>query len=497
MKPLPNAILGGKYRLELPLAVGGMGHVWKARQVDLGVPLAVKFMAEALASSHDARARFEREAKAAALLDSQHVVRMHDVGVEDDTAYIVMELLEGEDLAQRLKRLGRMEVRAVVPLLLQALKALRRAHDLGIVHRDLKPPNLFLAQKDDAELLKVLDFGIAKTANTVAGDATRTGTVLGSVHYMSPEQSRQSKLADPRSDLWAIGVIFYRAVTGRLPFPGEELGDVIVRICTETPLPPSKHVPTLPPSVDAFVTRALHKDREQRFQTALEMADALNDLLHEGERAVSDSSERPAAGPAGPERSSAVPTQVYVPPGSTTPISAFLNPPLPSPASPPTPVPASGPPVYPPYGSTGTLGPSAATPPPALPAPSRTPVMLALAGGIVSLAALSAGAYTWLYQEDTPTPAAPLPMPPPSAASESAELEDVPQAAAPLPEPSASVSETPAEPSAPVPEKPAAKAPPSRPATTAKPTPATTSSAPKPASTPKPKAPSDDPLDHM
>ncbi|HVY45595.1 MAG TPA: serine/threonine-protein kinase, partial [Minicystis sp.] len=234
-------VLAGKYQLERQLARGGMGSVWVARHLQLGTPVAVKFMDGALAAVPELRTRFEREARAAAVLQSPNVVRVLDYGLEAGAPYIAMELLQGETLGARLKRERRLPLPAVGRVVAQVTRALRRAHEAGIVHRDLKPQNVFLAREDDEEVVKVLDFGIAKMLvgeGTKAGD-TSTGTLLGSPSYMSPEQVRRSKTIDHRSDLWSLAVVAYRALTGRLPYPGDEVGDVIVRICTETPPPPS------------------------------------------------------------------------------------------------------------------------------------------------------------------------------------------------------------------------------------------------------------------
>lgn len=280
MVPLPGVLLAGRYLLDRPLAKGGMGAVWLARHRELGTEVAVKFMDPALIASSDARARFEREARASAMLDSQHVVHVHDYGVEDGTPYLVMERLRGQDLSERLRARGTLSLAEGAKIATQVSKALRRAHEAGVVHRDLKPGNVFFAEKDDDEVIKVLDFGIAKILQPEDGrDATRTGTIMGSVHYMSPEQVRDSKSADPRSDLWSLGIVLYQALTGSVPFPGSEIGDVLVRICTEPVKPPSERVGSLGPAVDAFFERALQRDRERRFGSAREMAEAFEALL--------------------------------------------------------------------------------------------------------------------------------------------------------------------------------------------------------------------------
>ncbi len=274
-------LIAGKIRLERPLARGGMGAVWVAHHLKLDRHVAVKFMEPALAASETARARFEREARASAQIQSAHVVEVHDYGVEGETPYIVMELLRGEDLAARLDKRGKLSVAEATRITQPICKALRRAHELGLVHRDLKPGNVFLARQDDDEVVKLLDFGIAKAVQPgtpQSGDVTRSGHLVGSPLYMSPEQIRKSKEVDHRSDLWSLGVILYQALTGRTPFIEDEVGAVLVAICTD-PIPkPSSLVPELGPEVDQFFERALARDPAQRFQNSRELFDALEVL---------------------------------------------------------------------------------------------------------------------------------------------------------------------------------------------------------------------------
>ncbi|WP_437972069.1 serine/threonine-protein kinase [Sorangium sp. So ce260] len=272
-----GSVIAGRYRLERMLARGGMGAIWVARHLQLDAGVAIKLMAPEYAASSTARARFEREARAAAQLKIPNVVHVHDYGIEGDTPFLVMELLDGEDLETRLAREGRLSLAATLGIVTQVCKALRRAHEMGIIHRDLKPANLFLSRQDDDELVKVLDFGIAKAPGMLlAGKETKTGTLVGSPYYMSPEQVRRSKTLDWRSDLWSVGVIAYRCLTGRLPFPGEEIGEVFVAICTEDAPLVSSLAPELGPEVDRFFSRALMRDPEHRFQSASELAEAFS-----------------------------------------------------------------------------------------------------------------------------------------------------------------------------------------------------------------------------
>jgi serine/threonine-protein kinase len=291
-----GTVIGDKYRLEGELARGGMGSVWVAEHLQLECRVAVKFIDPELGLSESARKRFEREAKLAAGLRSPHVVHIYDHGVDQDTPYIVMELLEGEDLGARLKREGRMPLPALAAIVDQLSKGLQVAHAAGIVHRDLKPSNVFLVASEDGDLVKLLDFGVAKVqSSAITDEATKTGQILGSPHYMSPEQAKGAKTIDHRSDLWSLGVMVYRAITGRRPFAGETFGELIVAICTAPMAAPSSLVPDLPPGVDAFFERALARDPALRFQSAREMAAAFAEV-------VTGTTDAPTPEPRSPRR---------------------------------------------------------------------------------------------------------------------------------------------------------------------------------------------------
>ena len=286
--PLVNGlVIAGKYRLERPLARGGMGSVWVARHLGLDLAVAIKFMDVGMASLDESRVRFEREAKLSARIRSPHVVEVLDYGTDLGRPYIAMELLVGEHLGDRLRREGRLWLPDATAIVLQVAKALRRAHEAGVVHRDLKPANVFLCRVDDDEdedLVKLLDFGIAKSGWDDDGEVTKTGVVLGSPSYMSPEQVRGIKYIDHRSDLWSLGVLLYRAVTGQMPFQGESNLDVALRIAGDACPLATSLAPDLPPEIDALFARALARDREERFQSAREMATAIASLTAQLDR---------------------------------------------------------------------------------------------------------------------------------------------------------------------------------------------------------------------
>jgi eukaryotic-like serine/threonine-protein kinase len=273
-RPEAGGLLADKYRLVQPIGRGGMGQVWSAVHSQLDRLVAIKFIDPALMLQETVRARFEREALLAARLQSQHIVRIYDHGIDSDAPYLVMELLEGEDLAARLTRDGRLPLRVAVPMLVQAAKGVQYAHDKGVVHRDLKPRNLFLTRDGDDEVIKILDFGVAKADWSKAGD-TRTGDLVGSPHYMSPEQVLGAHKVDHRTDLWSLAVIFFRMITGKRPFQGEGVGEVIVAICTDRALVATELEPALPPQLDEFFARGLARDPAGRFQTARHLWESL------------------------------------------------------------------------------------------------------------------------------------------------------------------------------------------------------------------------------
>jgi serine/threonine protein kinase len=270
-----GAVVGNNIRLIRPLKRGGMGSVWVAEHQTLRMQVAVKFMAERLAEDREYVERFSREAMSSAQIKSPHVVQVFDHGVADGTPYIVMELLEGEDLRTRLARTGPITLREAAPVIVQLARALSKAHAAGIVHRDIKPDNIFLVEHDGEPFIKVLDFGVAKhTAEDTEFGMTGTGAMVGTPHYMSPEQILSARRVDHRADLWSAGVVMYRMLTGSVPFQGETLGAVCVAIERANFIPVSQRRSDVSPLIDAWFARALARDPQHRFQTAKEMAES-------------------------------------------------------------------------------------------------------------------------------------------------------------------------------------------------------------------------------
>ncbi|WP_437728885.1 serine/threonine-protein kinase [Sorangium sp. So ce861] len=273
MTPAAGNTVADRFRLVRPLRQGGMGSVWLAQHIGLDIPCAIKFM-HAQGVSKEVRLRFEREAKVAAQIRSPHVVQILDHGVWQGTPYIAMEYLDGEDLDARIQRVGRLDPHDTMAITAQVARALTRAHAAGLVHRDLKPANIFLVRDDDREIAKVLDFGIAKDSTPRVTSTTKTGSLLGTPAYMSPEQAQGTKSIDHRSDLWSLAVVVFECLTGKLPFNSEAFGDLLLKIMVK-PLPVPSQLAPVPPGFDAWWARAASREPEARFQSAKEFCDAL------------------------------------------------------------------------------------------------------------------------------------------------------------------------------------------------------------------------------
>ncbi len=275
--PSPGDVLAGKYRVERVIGQGGMGVVVAATHLQLDQLVALKFTT---LDGGPAVERFLREARSAVRLRSEHVAKVTDVGtLENGTPYMVMEYLEGQDLSVVLREKGQLPVSDAVGYVVQACEAVAEAHGLGIVHRDLKPHNLFLTTGvSGLPKVKVLDFGISKTLGTDLA-LTRTAEIVGTPSYMSPEQLRSARDVDQRADIWALGVILYELVTGRLPFEAETLPQLCTMVATETPAAPIVHRPDLPQAISDAVLRCLVRAPEARFPDAAELAAALGPFV--------------------------------------------------------------------------------------------------------------------------------------------------------------------------------------------------------------------------
>jgi serine/threonine protein kinase len=288
-------ILAGKYRIDRVLGAGGMGTVVAAYHLQLDTNVAVKFLRSSLLTNHEAVTRFMQEARAVTRMNNEHVARVFDVGTLPTGApYMVMEYLDGADMADVLRQVGRLEVSDAVDFVLQACEAIAHAHALGIVHRDLKPTNLFYVRRLDGHpFIKVLDFGISKVIGAAAagGDQslTQTSSVMGTPFYMSPEQLEAPQTVDERTDIWALGVILYEFLAGIVPFTGDSLSEVSVKVAARAPRPLSELRPDVPAGLTTIIDGCLQKNRDQRYRDVAELARA---LLPFGSSRASHSVER-------------------------------------------------------------------------------------------------------------------------------------------------------------------------------------------------------------
>ena len=277
--------IGGRYVVDKVLGSGGMGVVATARYPELQQRVAIKFLRPEHASNAILNARFMREARLAARVQSEHFVRVFDIGkLPSGVPYLVMELLGGHDLADELiKNGGALEIEVALEWVLQALVGLAEVHALGVVHRDLKPSNLFIAEAAGKRTVKVLDFGISKESSKRDSGAplTSTDNLLGTPQYMSPEQVRASKDVDGRSDIWAVGVILYELLTGRRPFVSDEnaSGELFAKVLYIDPIKPREHRSGIPIELEAVIMKCLARDRGERYEDAAELAEALRPFL--------------------------------------------------------------------------------------------------------------------------------------------------------------------------------------------------------------------------
>ncbi len=283
--------IAGRYVLRALVGHGGMGAVYEAEHLGLGKKVAIKFVDPEFATDERVVARFAREARAMSSIESAHIVTVFDAGTEEGRPYLVMELLRGEDLGQRLRRTRRVPLDESMHIIAQVLKGLAKAHAAGIVHRDLKPDNVFLVRSDtDPLFAKIVDFGVSKIERprdkTSPLALTGRGTVLGTPFYMCPEQAQALPDVDARADIYSVGAILFECLSGRPPHTGETYEQIILSICMRDAPDLRAIDPSLPPPVAAFVGRALSRERTDRFASAERMLAALHELAPEEKKRV-------------------------------------------------------------------------------------------------------------------------------------------------------------------------------------------------------------------
>lgn len=270
---LTGEIIAEKYRLENVIGEGGMAIVYKAIQINIDRPVVLKIMQWQLRGNERAIKRFEQEAKFTAKVSHPNVVSVFDVGfLAGGQPYLVMEFIKGESLRDRLEKQGQLSLATTMQIMVQLCRGLQEAHKVGLIHRDLKPENILLLEDTDRpDWVKIVDFGIA---HLVVGyqRLTRTGNITGTIAYMAPEQLRNVPV-DTRADLYALGIVLFEMLTGKIPFDGESTESILLKQLMEPPTPPSALRGEIPPgsALDMVVLRALEKDPEKRYQTATEM----------------------------------------------------------------------------------------------------------------------------------------------------------------------------------------------------------------------------------
>jgi hypothetical protein len=270
---LTGRVIGGNFKVEAFMGAGGMGAVFRARQLSLDREVAVKVLLAPLAMDREMLERFQREARAASNIGHPGIVQVIDMGyLPEGPPYMVMELLQGEDLRTKLSREGALPANLAVPLMLQTCDALQAAHEKGIVHRDMKPDNIFLVYRaGTVPTIKILDFGLSKI-KSADRKLTNTGTLLGTPNYMAPEQVRGSGDVDQRADIYAAGIILYEMLTGRIAYDGPSVQSVLVSILTQDPPPPRTVRPDIPPALETVVLKAIAREPANRYGSATQMA---------------------------------------------------------------------------------------------------------------------------------------------------------------------------------------------------------------------------------
>jgi serine/threonine-protein kinase len=338
----------GKYSIIRLLGAGGMGAVYEATHTEIGKKVAIKVLSPLIAAVPGARARFLREAQLTSRVRHPHIVDVADMGSDGGNTYLVMEFLHGEDLAQRLERLGPVGIEELADIMLPVCSAVAAAHAAGVTHRDLKPQNIFLAAGTRRVLPKVLDFGISKgnDAVTQAGTLTGTGAMIGTPYYLAPEQIMDSKSAGSASDQYALGIILYECLTGKRPYDGDNLFVVFQGIVGGTPRRPRELRPEIPPEMEEVTLRAMRSDPKLRFPTIEDFGRALLPFASGRarviwEEAFSGSSTGGDSTPLGRPSIALMPTptpptraSTLMPPGVTNPSTASIGP-IPGASTPP------------------------------------------------------------------------------------------------------------------------------------------------------------------
>jgi serine/threonine-protein kinase len=312
---VPGAMLAGKYRVEQQLGEGGMGAVFLAENTDIGRKVAIKVLHADFAQNEQLLTRFRLEARAAAAIGHPGIVDILDMGTTaDGSAFIVMERLDGETLGGRLTRVGRLGAAEAARVTADVLEALAAAHAKGIIHRDLKPDNVFLVQRPVA-ITKVLDFGISKLQGSEDVALTRTGTVMGTPLYMSPEQARGAKDVGPPTDLYSAGAMLYHALTGAPPFTGDTYNEVLAKVLLDEPRPLAEARPGLPASLVRLVDALLHKEAHERpsaREAAALLRQAANEAPSRGDTAALDATMAVADDATAPGRAPSIPQKTPV-----------------------------------------------------------------------------------------------------------------------------------------------------------------------------------------